>query len=66
LKQSLSTAELTAENADTAWAAVMDYESHGAGFADCLLERLNQDHGCGKTSRSTPKPRNRLALNYWR
>jgi len=49
LKQSLSTAELTVENADIAWAAVMDYESHGAGFADCLLGRVNQDHGCGKT-----------------
>lgn len=49
VKQMLSTAELVIENADLVWTAVMDYESHGAGFADCLLGRLNQYHGCLKT-----------------
>lgn len=49
VKQILSTAELAVENADLVWSAVMDYENHGAGFADCLLGRINQHHGCAKT-----------------
>lgn len=38
------------ENAAEAWAALKDYRSRGADFADCLLGRTNRSLGAEKTA----------------
>jgi predicted nucleic-acid-binding protein len=45
----LNVAELEVESADDVHAAVTDYETSAAGFADCLLARTNVSAGCQHT-----------------
>lgn len=45
----LNVSELEVESAEDVHAALKDYESSGAGFADCLMARLNVASGCERT-----------------
>jgi predicted nucleic-acid-binding protein len=45
----LDVAELEIESAEEIHAALGDYESSTAGFADCLLGRTNASAGCERT-----------------
>lgn len=49
LKQVAVTSELRLENSALVWQAIRDYENGTAGFADCLLAAVNQQHGCNVT-----------------
>lgn len=45
----LDVSELEIESADEVHAAVADFETSAAGFADCLLARTNAAAGCEHT-----------------
>ena len=49
LRQILQTAELTVADPATAWAALSDFESGSADFADCLIAHGNHATGCDVT-----------------
>lgn len=49
LRQILQTAELTVEDPAVAWAALSDFETGGADFADCLIAHGNHAAGCNAT-----------------
>lgn len=45
----LNVSELELESAEDVHAALKDYETSAAGFADCLLARTNASAGCEHT-----------------
>lgn len=45
----LNVSELEVESAEDVHAALKDYEASGAGFADCLMARVNASTGCTHT-----------------
>ncbi|HXC38295.1 MAG TPA: type II toxin-antitoxin system VapC family toxin [Burkholderiales bacterium] len=45
----LRTKEVVVENAETVWKALRLYQTAGADFADCLIERAGAAVGCEKT-----------------
>ena len=49
IRQLLRTAELEVEDRQTAWAALREFESGGADFADYLIAHRNHAHGCTRT-----------------
>ncbi len=49
LRQVLQTVELSVEDPTLAWAALSDFESGDADFADCLIGHGNYDAGCSCT-----------------
>ena len=49
LRQILSTAELSVESTDQAWAALRAYDSGGADFADYLMGIRNRAQNCDST-----------------
>ena len=50
LEAILLTAQFEVEAKDNAWQALADYRHSRADFADCLIGRLNQSHGCDVTA----------------
>ena len=49
IRQLLRTAEFTVEDRPTVWAALREFESGGADFADYLIAHRNRAHGCKRT-----------------
>ncbi len=49
IRQILRTAELTVEDRDTVLAALREFESGAADFADCLIAHRNHALGCTRT-----------------
>ena len=49
IRQILTTAGLLVEDEATAWAALREFESSGADFADCLIAHRNHARGCART-----------------
>lgn len=49
IRQFLRTAEFAVEDRDTVRAALREFESGAADFADCLIACRNQAHGCART-----------------
>ena len=49
IRQILRTAEFAVEERPTIWAALRDFESGGADFADYLIARRNHARGCTRT-----------------
>lgn len=49
IEQILETAQLDVESSNDVAAAVKDYRSGTADFADCLLVRVNSAAGCSRT-----------------
>ena len=49
IRQLLRTAEFTVEDRPTVWAALREFESGGADFADYLIAHRNHAHGCTRT-----------------
>ena len=46
LENVLLTETFEVENHEIAWIAFYDFSEGNADFADCLISRLNQQHGC--------------------
>lgn len=46
----LRSRDFVVENAPEAWAALRDYRTSGADFADCLIGRTNRSLGCEATA----------------
>lgn len=49
LRQILRTIELVAEEPTVAWAALAEFESGSADFADCWIGHSNRARGCERT-----------------
>ena len=49
LKQIVATTELKVEASGLVWQAILAYQDGNAGFADCLLVAINQQHACNTT-----------------
>ncbi len=49
MRQILRTAEFTVEDRDTVLAALREFESGAADFADCLIAHRNHARGCART-----------------
>ena len=49
LRQILRTVEFAVEEPAVAWAALKDYETGAADFADCWIGRNNHAHDCRRT-----------------
>lgn len=49
LRQILRTAEFLVEDRDTVWAALREFESGVADFADHLIAHCNHARGCSRT-----------------
>ena len=49
IRQLLRTAEFAVEDRQTVWAALREFESGGADFADYLIAHRNHAHGCTRT-----------------
>ena len=49
IRQLLRAAELAVEDRQTVWAALREFESGGAGFADYLIAHRNEARGCTRT-----------------
>ena len=49
VRQVLRTAEFTVEDRDTVLAALREFESGAADFADCLIAHRNHARGCTRT-----------------
>ena len=49
IRQILRTTEFLVEDRETAWAALREFESGGADFADCLIAHRNHARGCTQT-----------------
>ena len=49
IRQLLRTAELAVEDRQTVWAALREFESGGADFADYLIAHRNHVQGCTRT-----------------
>ena len=49
IRQLLRTAEFAIEDRQAAWAALREFESGGADFADYLIAHRNHAHGCTRT-----------------
>ena len=49
IRQLLRTAELAVEDRPTVWAALREFESGGADFADYLIAHRNHARGCTRT-----------------
>ena len=49
IRQLLRTAEFTVEDRPTVWAALREFESGGADFADYLIAHRNHARGCTRT-----------------
>jgi predicted nucleic-acid-binding protein len=49
LKQISATTELKVETSALVWQAILAYQDSSAGFADCLLAAINQQHECSAT-----------------
>ena len=49
IRQFLRTAELAVEDHQTVWAALREFESGGADFADYVIAHRNHVHGCTRT-----------------
>ena len=49
IRQILRTAEFTVEDRDTILAALREFESGAADFADCLIAHRNHARGCPRT-----------------
>ena len=49
VRQLLRTAELAVEDRRTVWAALREFESGGADFADYLIAHRNHARGCTQT-----------------
>ena len=49
IRQLLRTAEFAVEDRQTIWAALREFESGGADFADYLIAHRNHAHGCTRT-----------------
>ncbi len=49
MRQILRTAEFTVEDRDTVLAALREFESGAADFADCLIAHRNHARGCTRT-----------------
>jgi predicted nucleic-acid-binding protein len=56
IEQVLETAQLDIESSNDVAAAVKDYRSGTADFADCLLVRVNSAAGCTHTATFDRKP----------
>ncbi len=49
IRQLLRTAEFAVEDRQTVWAALREFETGGADFADYLISHRNHAHGCTRT-----------------
>ena len=49
IRQLLQTAEFAVEDRQTVWAALREFESGGADFADYLIAHRNHARGCKRT-----------------
>ena len=49
VRQVLRTAEFMVEDREAAWAALREFETGAADFADCLIAHRNHAHGCTQT-----------------
>ena len=49
IRQLLRTAEYTVEDREIVWAALREFESSGADFADYLISHRNHARGCTRT-----------------
>lgn len=49
IRQLLRTAEVAVEDRETVWAALREFESGGADFADYLIAHRNHAVGCPRT-----------------
>ena len=49
IRQILRTTEFVVEDRETAWAALREFETGGADFADCLIAHRNHARGCTRT-----------------
>lgn len=55
VRQLLRTAELAVEDRQAIWAALREFESGGADFADYLIAHRNRAHGCTQTCTFDPR-----------